>query len=201
MIFFIIYFNYVEILNNQSYETITIQLDPWIVIPSSLKVLLRYIGSFIYIWDPGCPCEQAMIDSPPNCRLEYLVSTKCSQNTAYMQQSCRDTCPCGPTQNVGSLTITQFVPAIEDFKATYSLGVLEFQSQQNHPWFHQWIHMKMTLAACSFLPGNIGSPPNCWPECLIHSEGPSNRACINEKCRDPCPGVCGAYANCLPRAA
>ena len=52
------------------------------------------------------------------------------------------------------------------------------------------------IAACSCLPGYVGSPPNCRPECRIHSECPSNLACINEKCRDPCPGACGAYAEC-----
>lgn len=52
------------------------------------------------------------------------------------------------------------------------------------------------IAACSCLPGYVGTPPNCRPECLIHSECPSDKACINEKCRDPCPGACGAYAEC-----
>ena len=42
----------------------------------------------------------------------------------------------------------------------------------------------------------MGTPPNCRPECRIHSECASNLACINEKCRDPCPGACGSYAEC-----
>ena len=52
------------------------------------------------------------------------------------------------------------------------------------------------VAACSCLPGYIGTPPNCRPECLIHSECRSNLACIDEKCRDPCPGACAANADC-----
>ena len=52
------------------------------------------------------------------------------------------------------------------------------------------------IAACSCLPGYIGTPPNCRPECLIHSECASNLACIDEKCRDPCPGACGFSAEC-----
>ena len=52
------------------------------------------------------------------------------------------------------------------------------------------------VAACSCRVGYVGVPPNCRPECLIHSECASNLACINEKCRDPCPGACGAYAEC-----
>ena len=53
-----------------------------------------------------------------------------------------------------------------------------------------------TFVACSCLPGHIGSPPNCRPECRIHSECASNLVCINNKCRDPCPGACGSNAEC-----
>ena len=52
------------------------------------------------------------------------------------------------------------------------------------------------IAACSCLPGYVGVPPNCRPECVLHSECPSNLACISEKCRDPCPGACGPFAEC-----
>lgn len=50
--------------------------------------------------------------------------------------------------------------------------------------------------SCSCLIHFIGSPPNCRPECSINSECPSNFACINQKCRDPCPGSCGSSAIC-----
>lgn len=50
--------------------------------------------------------------------------------------------------------------------------------------------------SCSCVPNYIGSPPNCRPECTNSAECPSNQACIREKCRDPCPGSCGALAQC-----
>lgn len=50
--------------------------------------------------------------------------------------------------------------------------------------------------SCSCLKSYIGSPPNCRPECTINSDCASNQACINEKCRDPCPGSCGLSAIC-----
>ena len=52
------------------------------------------------------------------------------------------------------------------------------------------------IAACACLRGYIGIPPNCRPECVLHSECPGNLACLGEKCRDPCPGACGPYAEC-----
>ena len=50
--------------------------------------------------------------------------------------------------------------------------------------------------SCSCSPEFIGAPPNCRPECVSNSECPSQFACINQKCRDPCPGSCGANAEC-----
>lgn len=50
--------------------------------------------------------------------------------------------------------------------------------------------------SCSCLPQFIGIPPKCRPECVSNSECPSQQACINQKCRDPCPGSCGKNAEC-----
>ena len=49
---------------------------------------------------------------------------------------------------------------------------------------------------CSCLPGMIGSPPNCRPECIRNSDCPTDKACRNQKCIDPCPGLCGRNAHC-----
>lgn len=53
-----------------------------------------------------------------------------------------------------------------------------------------------STAVCSCLPNYIGRAPNCRPECTINSECAPNRACINERCKDPCPGACGISAYC-----
>ncbi|XP_046680366.1 delta-like protein 4 [Homalodisca vitripennis] len=51
-------------------------------------------------------------------------------------------------------------------------------------------------AVCSCQPNYIGSPPSCRPECMVSADCPQNRACINQKCADPCPGTCGLNARC-----
>jgi len=51
-------------------------------------------------------------------------------------------------------------------------------------------------AVCSCLRGYLGSPPSCRPECLVSSECPPTRACVNKKCTDPCLGSCGLNARC-----
>lgn len=50
--------------------------------------------------------------------------------------------------------------------------------------------------SCTCMDNYIGSPPNCRTECTINSDCASNRACINQKCRDPCPGSCGLQTEC-----
>jgi len=50
--------------------------------------------------------------------------------------------------------------------------------------------------SCSCLPEFVGAPPNCKPECISNSECPNNLACISQKCKDPCPGICGQNAEC-----
>lgn len=36
----------------------------------------------------------------------------------------------------------------------------------------------------------------CRPECVINSDCPKNKACITNKCQDPCPGACSISAIC-----
>lgn len=50
--------------------------------------------------------------------------------------------------------------------------------------------------ACSCLPNYVGRPPNCRPECTSNAECASNKACINDRCIDPCIGKCGENAVC-----
>lgn len=50
--------------------------------------------------------------------------------------------------------------------------------------------------SCSCLPTFFGSPPNCRPECNNNFDCPNTKACIRDRCADPCPGVCGMSAHC-----
>lgn len=49
---------------------------------------------------------------------------------------------------------------------------------------------------CYCLSDYIGTPPTCHPECSVDSDCSPNRACSNQKCRDPCAGTCGENALC-----
>lgn len=51
--------------------------------------------------------------------------------------------------------------------------------------------------SCTCLPDYVGNPyEGCRPECILNSDCAANLACIQSKCRDPCPGTCGLNAEC-----
>lgn len=54
-------------------------------------------------------------------------------------------------------------------------------------------------AVCSCAPSYIGTPPNCRPECYTSNDCASDKACINQKCVDPCPHSCGIESVCHTR--
>lgn len=57
---------------------------------------------------------------------------------------------------------------------------------------------KDNAGSCSCLPEYYGDPyVECRPECVMNSDCPMTKSCVNMKCIDPCIGVCGAYAECF----
>ena len=51
--------------------------------------------------------------------------------------------------------------------------------------------------SCACLPEYFGDPySGCRPECVTNSDCDRSRACVNNKCVDPCPGTCGINAEC-----
>lgn len=50
---------------------------------------------------------------------------------------------------------------------------------------------------CTCLPEYFGNPYiSCRPECVLSTDCSNDKACIKNKCMDPCPGACGQNAQC-----
>lgn len=50
---------------------------------------------------------------------------------------------------------------------------------------------------CTCLPEYHGDPYfACRPECVLNSDCPVNKACLHNKCIDPCVNMCGINAEC-----
>lgn len=53
------------------------------------------------------------------------------------------------------------------------------------------------VGSCSCLPEYFGDPyVGCRPECLSNNDCARDKACIQNKCKNPCPGICGVNAYC-----
>lgn len=52
--------------------------------------------------------------------------------------------------------------------------------------------------SCTCLADYYGDPyTGCRPECVQNSDCDRSKACMKNKCINPCPGVCGINAECL----
>lgn len=49
------------------------------------------------------------------------------------------------------------------------------------------------------MPYFVGDPPFCRPECVTNSECSLSKACVNNKCVDPCENTCGLNTICTVR--
>lgn len=158
-----------------------------------------------------CSCLPEYIGSPPGCRPECTVSSECPQDRACINQKCADPCPgtCGLNANCKTINHSpvcscQISYTGDPFTRCYPIPPPKIPEKpvMTNPCVpspcgpNSQCRDVGNVPSCSCLPNYIGNPPNCKPECTINSECPSNLACIQEKCRDPCPGSCGTSAQC-----
>lgn len=158
-----------------------------------------------------CSCLPNYIGSPPGCRPECTVSTECPHDKACINQKCGDPCPgsCGLNANCqvikhSPICSCQSGHTGDPFTRCYHLPpppkpdvIIPSNPCVPSPCGpNSQCRDIGGVPSCSCLSEFIGSPPGCRPECTINSECSSNLACINQKCRDPCPGSCGHQAVC-----
>ena len=71
------------------------------------------------------------------------------------------------------------------------------QSHACGPNAHCLVNPDSGSAACVCPPDYRGDPyVSCRPECAIVSDCPRHQTCINNRCMDPCAGVCGLESLC-----
>ncbi|EAT34892.1 AAEL012905-PA [Aedes aegypti] len=158
-----------------------------------------------------CSCLPTYIGSPPGCRPECVTSSECSLDKACVNQKCVDPCPgtCGTNarcnvNNHSPICSCQSGYTGDPFTRCYpnppppqdTQIVVRDPCVPSPCGPNSQCRNINGVPSCSCLVNYIGSPPNCRPECTINAECPSNQACMNEKCRDPCPGSCGVGARC-----
>lgn len=157
-----------------------------------------------------CSCVPGYVGTPPLCRPECTSNSECSAQLACVNQKCVDPCPgaCGRSAKCSVVNHNPFCTCLPHYTGNPFLGcqvIIEPPQRDTVPedpcrpspcGANAECRAIAETPSCSCLADFVGSPPYCKPECVVNSECPSNRACINQKCRDPCPGLCGANAIC-----
>lgn len=153
-----------------------------------------------------CSCLVGFIGSPPSCRPECIVSTDCSPAEACSNRKCINPCQgsCGVAAKCQVINHNPICSCPSDFTGNPFVRcfIKEFTPDPVDPCTpspcgpYSICKEISGNPSCSCMNGYVGSPPYCKPECISNSECPSNRACINEKCTDPCTGACGINTEC-----
>lgn len=159
---------------------------------------------------PSCSCLQGFIGSPPNCRPECVSNSECAYNLACIRQKCQDPCPnaCGQNAECRVVNHAPMCVCLPGYNGDPFSQCIQRQNdypvqRPEHPCSpspcgsNAVCREQNGAGSCSCLPEYFGNPyEGCRPECVLNSDCASNRACIRNKCQDPCPGTCGQNAEC-----
>ncbi|EDW38768.1 GL14154, partial [Drosophila persimilis] len=154
-----------------------------------------------------CSCLKDYVGSPPQCRPECVTNSDCPADQSCQNMKCRDPCPgtCGFNALCNVVNHSPFCSCPTGMSGNPFVSCQQLPQRDDRPQNpcqpspcgpNSECRVSGDSPSCSCLPEFVGAPPNCKPECISSSECPTNRACINQKCVDPCPGLCGQNANC-----
>lgn len=160
----------------------------------------------------SCVCLPDYLGNPyEGCRPECIYNSDCTSNKACINQKCKDPCPgtCGHNANCHVVNHLPTCTCINGYTGDPFIfcNLLPHEIKENDNIFknpcqpntcgpNSQCRELNKQSVCSCLPNYFGSPPGCRPECTVSSECSLNKACINQKCTDPCPGTCGLNAQC-----
>lgn len=157
---------------------------------------------------PSCTCLPDFIGLPPQCRPQCISNSECPSNEACINQQCRDPCPnlCGLNAECRVFTHTPMCLCPNRFTGDpftlcnpIETTVIEKRRpcQPSPCGVNTKCEESDGVGSCQCLPDYFGNPyEGCRPECIVNTDCPSNLACRNQKCIDPCPGVCGENTEC-----
>lgn len=155
-----------------------------------------------------CSCIEGFMGSPPFCRPECTSNSECSLNLACLNQKCSDPCPgvCGRNALCHVNNHSPYCRCPDRYDGNPFVSCQPIVEPPSPPprqpcqpspcGPYSQCREVGDSPSCSCLAEYVGAPPNCRPECVTSSECASNQACINQKCKDPCPGLCGTEAEC-----
>lgn len=153
-----------------------------------------------------CSCINEYSGDPHiGCRPECTLNTECPSKRACINNKCVD--PCIGTCGVNAICdVSNHIPSCscpqgQEGDPFVVCRVVIVEDEPRDPCSpspcgpNSLCRVSNGAAVCACQTDMIGSPPQCRPECVVSSECPLQLACLGRKCRDPCPGTCGANAS------
>lgn len=143
---------------------------------------------------------------PPYCRPECISNSECSPHLACINQKCKDPCigACGSNAECRVVSHSAMCVCPQGFEGDpFTQCIIRTAIEILSPCTpspcgpNAVCKEQNKVGSCTCNEGYFGNPyEGCRPECVTNSDCPGNRACINNKCQDPCPGTCGINAEC-----
>jgi hypothetical protein len=162
-----------------------------------------------------CRCPDGMggdPTGPAGCHgYECVVDDNCADNQACMGYRCRDPCPgsCGVNANCRvekHHPVCTCEPGFTGNPVIRCFTVPKPEPQNpclpSPCGLNTLCQVVSNRAVCSCLPDFQGDPQfGCHPECVLNSDCPINKACLERHCVDPCTitNLCGIHAICQVR--
>lgn len=156
----------------------------------------------------SCSCIKDYYGDPyVNCRPECVQNSDCPLDKSCMNTKCTKPCigTCGVNADCRVIHHQPICSCLPNFTGNPSQGcrkIVQIFEEPRDPCQpspcgpYSYCRVIDARAVCSCQTNYFGAPPNCRPECIISSECSHNRACVNQRCVDPCPGTCGTNAQC-----
>ena len=173
---------------------------------------------------PSCSCAERYIGSPPNCRPECVVNTDCSSIQSCINEKCRDPClgACGNNAQCNVINHTPICTCLssyvgdpftnchpkppetrklvfleENFNVNMFITFPATKPPKTDPCNICGTNTNCNNGICTCIAEYHGNPhQGCRPECVLNNDCVHTKACIRQKCSDPCPGTCGQNSLC-----
>ena len=156
-----------------------------------------------------CSCLPDYLASPPNCRPECTSNSECGSDKSCINRKCVDPCPgtCGVNAECkvidhSPVCSCRIKYSGDPFTKCLPINVEVLPKEIVDPCIpnpcgpNSKCVERNKHALCTCLEGYKGVAPYCRSECTINSDCPKDLACMNLKCKNPCPGACGINAKC-----
>lgn len=152
-----------------------------------------------------CTCLPGYFGAPPNCRPECVFDADCPSTEVCLQQTCKDPCSnvCGVNAQCETRNHVVLCSCLQGFtgdafsQCTPIPPPVENVVTEEEECDCGYNALCNAQGYCECSPGYFGNPlVECRPECVINNDCPQTKACMNQKCEDPCAGSCGVNALC-----